>query len=192
MRDVLDVVERMAGTIDHLRIFSRDTSEEPGVRFSVNDAINGALKMIQSQLANHGIALDLDLSGGVLPAMGHPHQMEQVFVNLLSNARDALDEKEEGEGSFEKRIAIRTRVEKHDNWWVVAEVKDNGVGMDEEACQQVFEPFFTTKEAARGTGLGLSISYAIVQNHEGTISCESCEGEGTTFRVAVPAAESRA
>ena len=72
---------------------------------------------------------------------------------------------------------------------MVAEVEDNGVGMDEAIRARLFEPFFTTKPADRGTGLGLSISYAIVRDHGGQIACESRKGEGTVFRVRLPAAE---
>jgi signal transduction histidine kinase/streptogramin lyase len=237
MKDVLDLAERMTGTIEHLRVFSRDISKEPGVPFSVNDAIRSGLRLIETQLRNHSIALHLDLGEGLPPVSGHPHRMEQVFLNLLSNARDALDEKEKerageresgrvgsgphpppdlqkslkpppspvrtGEGGglgvgeglipdprpqgggWTKGLWIRTRVEGE---WVVAEVEDNGVGMDEAHRARLFEPFFTTKPADRGTGLGLSISHAIVRDHGGQITCESWKGEGTVFRVRLPTA----
>ena len=113
---------------------------------------------------------------------GHPHPLEQVVLNLLSNARDAVDERAEMEGTgYDKRI--RTRAE---NQAVVIEVEDNGVGMDDATRQRLFEPFFMTKDADRGTGLGLSIIYAIVRNHDGEIAVESEEGVGTTFRVMLP------
>jgi len=215
MQDVLGLVDRMSGTIDHLRVFSRDKSQEPGYPFSVNDVIHSSLRLVEAQLKSHGIALHLDLGDGLPPVSGHPHQMEQVFLNLLGNARDALDEKEtekwrsgeagkrqnrngetekrrNGEGFFsgspfpplsgsrggegewkegwEKGLWVRTRLEGDE---VVAEVEDNGAGMDESVRSRLFEPFFTTKPADRGTGLGLSIAYAIVKNHGGQIACES-------------------
>jgi two-component system NtrC family sensor kinase len=113
----------------------------------------------------------------------------------LSNARDALDEKETGdrrqetEGGWEKRLWVRTRCEGDDPRWVVAEVEDNGAGVDEAHKARLFEPFFTTKPADQGTGIGLSICQAIVQKHGGWIAYESRKGEGTTFRVGLPAAE---
>jgi len=235
MKDVLELAERMTGTVEHLRVFSRDTSKQPGVQFSVNDVIHSSLRLIEAQLKSHGIALHLDLGDGLPPVSGHPHQMEQVFLNLLGNARDALDEKETekgetgkggttlplrpppnrgigeaekrgkeslrlsgspfsgsggGEGEWkegwEKGVWVRTRRQGDE---VVAEVEDNGAGMDEGVRSRLFEPFFTTKPADRGTGLGLSISYAIVKNHGGQITCESRKGEGTVFRVALPASE---
>ncbi len=195
-QDILGLVERMVETIGHLRVFSRDTSEEPDVRFSINEAVNSSLKLIEAQLRNYGILLRLDLGEDLPVISGHPHQMEQLLLNLLANARDALDEKSgkilsEG-GSpedWEGWIHIRTRCDTHDTQRVVVEVEDNGIGIDEADKERLFEPFFTTKDADRGTGLGLSISYAIVQNHEGQIVCESQKGEGTVFRVTLPAAK---
>lgn len=194
MQDVLDMVERMAGTIDHMRIFSRDTSQEAAVRFSLNEAVRAALKLIEAQLKGHGIVLQLDLAGELPYVLGHPHQIEQVLLNLLVNARDALDEQanrmpgDPGE-AWARRLIVRTRCETDAERRVVAEVEDNGIGIDEGDRVRVFEPFFTTKEADRGTGLGLSISYAIVKNHSGRISFDSRQGKGTTFRLNLPAVE---
>ncbi|OGG54945.1 MAG: hypothetical protein A3F84_06935, partial [Candidatus Handelsmanbacteria bacterium RIFCSPLOWO2_12_FULL_64_10] len=95
MQDVLDLIRRMSGTVDHMRVFSRDTAQEPGVPFSVNEVIRSGLHLIEAQLKSHGIGLRLDLSEALPPVSGNPHQMEQVFLNLLGNARDALDEKEQ-------------------------------------------------------------------------------------------------
>ena len=137
--------------------------------------------------------LDLDLAEELPPVWGHPHQMEQVFLNLLSNARDALNEKAEravgGNREFDKHLTVRTRCETYGIRWAIVEVEDNGDGIETANMERLFEPFFTTKEAGKGTGLGLSISYGIVQNHRGRISCESRKGEGALFRVVLPAAE---
>ena len=195
-QDQLSLVERMTETIEHLRLFSRDTSRDPPVRFSLNDTIQASLKLIGAQLRNHGIDLRLDLSEDLPPVLGNPHQLEQVVLNLLANGRDALDEKaaqlsiEDGQGAtWTRQLSIRTCGEADEGAWVVVEVADNGVGMDLSVQEQLFEPFFTTKEADRGTGLGLSISYAIVQDHRGQLTCESRLEEGTTFRVRLPVEE---
>ena len=189
MGAILRVSERMEGTIGHMRVFSRDASKEPPAPFSMNDAVRDSLKMIGRQLENHGTELVLDLTEDLPPVLGHRHALEQVFLNLFTNARDTLDERGAGEDGFVKRLTVRTRCEDYGLPWVVAEVEDNGTGMEEAEQERAFEPFYTTKEPNRGTGLGLSISYAIVQNHSGRIACESKKGEGTTFRVALPAAE---
>ena len=187
MEDVRGVVDRMAGTVDHLRVFSRDVSEEPRQAMDVNEVIKSSLKLMRTQLDNHGVDLALDLSDALPEVWGHPHPLEQVVLNLLSNARDTVDERAEMEGAgYDKRIQIRTRAE---NDAVVIEVEDNGVGMDEVTRQRLFEPFFTTKDADQGTGLGLSIIYAIVRNHDGEIAVESEQGVGTTFRVMLPVVE---
>ena len=187
MEDVRGVVNRMAGTVDHLRVFSRDVSEEPRQAMDVNAVIESSLKLMGSQLENRGIDLVLDLSDALSEVWGHPHPIEQVALNLLSNARDAVDERAEMEGvEYNKQIRIRTRVEDDA---VVIEVEDNGVGMDEATRQRLFEPFFTTKDADRGTGLGLSIIYAIVRKHNGEITVESEQGVGTTFKVMLPVEE---
>ena len=181
MEDVRGVVNRMAGTVDHLRVFSRDVSEEPRQAMDVNAVIESSLKLMGSQIENHGVDLTLDLSNALPEVWGHPHPLEQVVLNLLSNARDAVDERAEMEGiGYDKEVYIRTRAEDDA---VVIEVEDNGVGMDEMTRQRLFEPFFTTKDADRGTGLGLSIIYAIVRKHNGQIAVESEQGMGATFKV---------
>ncbi|MCY3681455.1 MAG: ATP-binding protein [Gemmatimonadetes bacterium] len=187
MENVRGVVDRMAGTVDHLRVFSRDVSEEPREAMDVNAVVESSLEWMQTQFEHHGVDLVLDLSNALPEVWGHPHPLEQVVLNLLSNARDAVNERTEVEDAdYDKRIWIRTHVEDDA---VVIEVEDNGVGMDETTRQRLFEPFFTTKDADRGTGLGLSIIYAIVRNHDGEVSVESERGVGTMFRVRLPVLE---
>ena len=193
MQDVVGLTERMGETVEHLRVFSRDTSEEEGAPFPVNEAVRSSLKLIETQLENHGIALSRNLVGGLPEVWGRQHQLEQVVLNLLSNARDAVDDKAEAGGTdagWRKRIVVQTSREEGGQPLVVLTVEDNGVGMDEGSIRRAFEPFYTTKGTEQGTGLGLSISYAVVKNHGGEISCESRVGEGTTFRVTLPASAS--
>jgi PAS domain S-box-containing protein len=192
MSDILGLVERMTGTIEYLRIFSRDTSEEPSQRFSINEVVRASLRLVEAQLKSHGVTVRLSLADGLPEILGHPHQMEQVILNLLSNARDALDERGEAASvdrdlKWRKEVHIRTYPDRE--MWVAIEVVDNGVGIDQDEISRLFEPFYTTKEAERGTGIGLSISHAITQNHGGRIVCESERGQGATFRVVLPVAE---
>ena len=113
--------------------------------------------------------------------------MEQVFLNLIMNARDALDDKEELEGQeVKKSLKISSKREGDE---VVVKISDNGLGMSEAVKEKIFEPFFTTKPVGKGTGLGLSISFGIVRDYDGTIEVESEEGRGTTFTVRFPASE---
>lgn len=180
MQDVLAMVERMGEIIEHMRVFSRDTSQEPGSRLSLNGVAESALKLLWAQLRNHGIGVEVELAADLPVVMGHAHQLEQVVVNLLTNARDALDALEGGT----KHLAVRSRQEGD---WAILEVEDSGVGMDEETQARVFEPFFTTKPANRGTGLGLSVSHAIVEDHGGNLRCRSQVGKGAVFQLTVPA-----
>jgi ligand-binding sensor domain-containing protein/C4-dicarboxylate-specific signal transduction histidine kinase len=182
MQDVLGLVKRMSGTVDHLRIFSREDQDEP-VKFSVSDVVRTGLGLVERQLKDHGIRLDVNLEENLPEVQGHPHQIEQVVLNLLNNARDALD----GVEVAARHLIIRTEV---DDGQVILEVEDSGKGIDPDHVGQVFRPFFTTKVAGEGTGLGLSISYAIVSKHQGEINCESQVGAGTLFRVKLPVSAS--
>jgi signal transduction histidine kinase len=190
MQDVVRMTERLGRTVEQLRVFSRDTSNEEAVEVSLNDVIENALQLMAAQLGNHGIHVRLDLADNRPSLIGHPHQLEQVMLNLLANARDALVERGDGNQAGTtawKRIAIRTRYDRIPTPQVVLEVEDNGVGIDPTVQHRLFEPFFTTKTADRGTGLGLSISHSMVRNHGGEIQVESRVGSGTLFRVAIPA-----
>jgi signal transduction histidine kinase len=184
MESVLGLVKRMAGTIAHLGIFSRESAQETPEPFSMNDVVGAALRMVETQLENHGIVLEVNLVDGMPEVEGYPTQLEQVVLNLISNARDALDEAGEGGPERVKHLHIRTLCDAEGN--AVVEVEDSGTGIDPAHQDQVLRPFFTTKEAGRGTGLGLSISYAIVRHHNGRMSFESEKGKGSTFRVVLP------
>ena len=186
--DVMEGVDRMSSIIEHLRTFSRDRTEEPHEQVAINEVVRGTLTMTLTQLKSRGIEVDVDLDGDLAPTMGDRYRLEQVLINLVHNARDAVEERQEQtpsseSGDWRMRVDIRTRQEQGQ---VVMEVEDNGVGMDEESRLQALEPFYTTKGPDRGTGLGLSISHAIVKDHGGDIESESREGEGTVFRVRLP------
>ena len=112
--------------------------------------------------------------------LGIEHQLQQVFLNLFLNARDAMPR-----GGW---LTVTTRIE---GGQVVAEVADTGSGIPPEHLARIYDPFFTTKAIGRGTGLGLSISYGIVREHDGTIRCDSAVGQGTRFTLTLPVAVSR-
>jgi histidine kinase len=130
--------------------------------------------------------VNLDLDENIPPILGVRNRLEQVFINLVMNARDAIEEKREmthGEAP-EGVLSIRSYQE---DGKVVAVVRDNGNGMPESVKEKIFEPFFTTKEITKGTGLGLSISYGIIKDYEGAIEVESMAGSGTIFKISFPA-----
>jgi PAS domain S-box-containing protein len=141
----------------------------------LNDAVHEVLKLFEPQIRDKKILLHADLGGGVPDVRGHRAKLQQVLLNLLSNARDAV----EGGG----HITVRTS---QSGERVLLEVVDDGIGIAEEDLPHIFDPFFTTKGRGKGTGLGLSISYGIVREHDGAMQVESIPGEFTRFRVELP------
>jgi DNA-binding response OmpR family regulator len=193
LRDIEVSVKRMSKVIQHIRTFARqDTLHFTEV--DVSETIDSALSLLGEQLRLHEIEVLLELNPALPRIVGEPYQLEQVWINLIANARDALDEKEKGisDGicqiaNYKKRLKISTiyatesEIPCLEVW-----VNDNGVGLTKEQKEKAFEPFFTTKEVGRATGLGLSISHGIIENHKGRIEMESKEYEGTTVRVTLP------
>ncbi|MGW8208184.1 MAG: PAS domain S-box protein [Syntrophobacteria bacterium] len=179
-------VDRASLIINHLRQFGRKTDIRK-VNVQLNDCIRGTFTVLGRQLEVHGIWVELELEETLPPIKGDRNRLEQVFLNLIMNARDALDDKEELEGQeVKKSLRISSKREGDE---VVVKISDNGLGMSEAVKDRIFEPFFTTKPVGKGTGLGLSISFGIVRDYDGTIEVESEEGRGTTFTVRFPASE---
>jgi PAS domain S-box-containing protein len=191
--DIIAQVDRMAIIINHMRAFSRDTSGEDTVPFEMRQVVEDALKLIGAQLRVHGIEVRIDCPEGLPACRGRAFRIEQVVLNLLTNARDALDErnarlrdgKEERLEGWAPSIEIRTVLE--EPGWVHLEVADTGEGIQEEILPRIFEPFFTTKEVGKGTGLGLALARTIVEQQGGRLEVVSLLGEGATFRVVMPA-----
>jgi len=178
LRNAMQQVGKATEIISHLRTFGRvaPVSREP---VSINQVIERALSLMQEQLRLRDIDLELDL--GLAPAVviGNAIQLEQVFINLLTNARDAMAD------SPRKVVRISARV---GEGVVDLAFSDTGPGIPEGLEQRIFDPFFTTKEVGRGTGLGLSITYGIIKDHGGTIAVANRPGEGATFLIRLPRA----
>ncbi len=185
-RQMVDQVERAAGIINHLREFGRKSDAFEMEPIDINRPIRDVFTVLGQQLRLRQIRVELDLQPDLPPILGVANRLEQVFLNLVMNARDAMEEKrEKGEADpTDMVLRIRSFLEGDQ---VVVTVSDTGVGIPESIRDRVFEPFFTTKEVGKGTGLGLSIGYGIVKECGGTIEIESEEGRGTTFRLRFPA-----
>jgi len=181
-------VDRAAQTIEHMRDFSRQSDVKRDL-LNVNVPITDVFKILGQQLRVHRIDIITDLDPDLAFIIADHNRLEQVFINLVTNAMDALDEKEEhwADREWNKILKVNSFQEKGD---VVVTVCDNGIGMPAEIQDKVFEPFFTTKEVGKGTGLGMSISYGIIQDYNGTIDVESEYGKGTTFTIRFPIAQS--
>lgn len=145
-------------------------------RVDLNAIVNETLALFGRQLKGHHIKIEVAPADGKALVRGHQGQLQQVILNLLLNARDAMPEGGE--------IQIRAAREGD---WVVLQVADTGEGIPSENLDRIYDPFFTTKGSGRGTGLGLSVTYGIIKDHKGTLTVNSHPGEGSTFSVHLPA-----
>jgi PAS domain S-box-containing protein len=179
-RNITEQVDRASGIINHLREFGR-RSDFQSIPVDLNTPIEDVFTIMGRQLQLRNIEVVLKLAQDLPKVMGDKNRIEQIFLNLVTNARDAMEEKALDEI---KELTITT-YEKDGR--VIAQVSDTGRGMPEQLREKIFEPFFTTKEVGKGTGLGLSITYGIVKDFKGEIEVESTLEEGTTFKVSFPA-----
>jgi hypothetical protein len=143
----------------------------------LNAVVADVFSLLEHQFNASKVKVRRELSSAPAAVFGIEHQLQQVFLNLFLNARDAMPR-----GGW---LSVVTRVEGDR---IVAEVADTGSGIPSEHLARIYDPFFTTKSIGRGTGLGLSITYGIVHEHEGTIGCESAVGQGTRFILRLPMA----
>jgi signal transduction histidine kinase len=165
-------LKQIAELVMSLKDFSR-VDRSMTELFDLNDGLDVALKICQNQFKGR---VEVEKDYGELPRIPcAPSQLNQVFLNILNNAAQAID----GEGTI--RIATRDSGEA-----VEISITDSGCGMDEQTQAHIFEPFFTTKDIGQGTGLGLSIVFRIIEDHRGTISVKSTLGEGTEFLISLP------
>jgi histidine kinase len=177
-------VDRASKIINHMKEFGRK-SEVDREQVQVNEMLNKALEIFSQQLKLREIEVVKELGEDLPLILANANRLEQVFINLLTNARDAIEEKWEDadcEGEA-KKILLQTSLK---DGMVIIEVKDTGAGMPESVADRIFEPFFTTKKEGKGTGLGLSISYGIVQDYGGIIRAETKKGRGSDFIIRFP------
>lgn len=172
-------INRIAQIIEHIRLFSRDQQVGGRHKFDVVQTLDKALSMVNMQFKNHNINLIREFPAGKLEVLGNKYRLEQVIVNLLFNAKDALEEKFD-EFDDAKMIIVRTFSKGKK---VFIQLEDNGCGIDEKTLELAFDPFFTTKSESKGTGLGLSICYGIIKDMAGKISLKSEKGKFTTATI---------
>jgi PAS domain S-box-containing protein len=172
-------IERAACIVNQLRTFGRSARHEM-VPLSLHAILSSSLDLVRHQLQLDNISVRTQWAEGCPKVMGDRVQLEQVFVNLLTNARHALVT------VTGKEILVTTSVRLDS---VEIAVRDTGCGMPSDIQERVFDPFFTTKAVGEGTGLGLSIAHGIIQSHKGAISVESAPRRGTSFTVSLPMVE---
>lgn len=178
-------VHRMTAIIGHVRTFARP---EPAVGLvDVNQVVRDAVMLMREQIRAHDIALEMRLAPELPSISGDAVRLEEVLINLLANARDAIEERlagaAENAAPAPRRISVSTTLEPSR---LVIEVEDTGTGIPADVLPRIFDPFFTTRGHGKGTGLGLSITHGIIRDHGGSIEVESRLGEGTTFYVYLP------
>ncbi|WP_456024505.1 PAS domain-containing protein [Pseudomonas protegens] len=176
-------VQRAAKVVDHMRVFGRRSEIEQQL-FNPASAIEGTLSLLAEGMRGKGVDLRISETGFEVQVRGYVDQLEQVLINLMVNARDALLSKREKDSSFKPWISIYAeRDEQSVRLWV----EDNGGGIDPRLLERIFEPFFTTKPIGVGTGLGLSVSYGIIDNMGGQLSVRN-SAEGARFCIELPVA----
>ncbi len=175
---IVEQIKRITTIITNMRAFSRDGSTVAKENGNLNTQIERVLSMLGEQLNAHNITVET-VYGDVPDVLMNTQQILQVIMNLITNARQALDETD----SDEKKITIISKATEDE---VVLEVTNNGPYIPEEIMNRIFDPFFTTKEVGKGTGLGLSISTGFIQDHNGVLDCRNNETGGVTFMVMLP------
>ncbi len=182
MDDIRKCGVRCKKIIQNLLTYGRRQCSDDKL-ISINEVISGAVELVGNQIRHEQIEVSCQFADGLPMIRGTAQQLEQVLVNLLINAKDALLSGKKAS----KQISINSGlIRRHTEDLLCIKVEDNGCGMDNVQIAEIFAPFYTTKEEGRGTGLGLMVSMGIVQNHGGTIECVSTPGEGTQFTVLLP------
>jgi signal transduction histidine kinase len=183
LADMGIAASRIVRIIDSLKSFSRQTKSGEKRAVSLNESVRNALTLSQTSMNKAGLKLEVDLHQGLVHIEADPQQVEQIVLNLIINAIEAI-EHDHG------RVGIRTGYDMS-SAQVYLEVSDNGCGIDASIADHIFDPFFTSRQTRGGTGLGLSISYSLVREHGGTIAFENNPGGGTIFTVSFPSAEAQ-
>ena len=173
--------DRASDIVNNLLNFSRTGGATEFTEVDIHRVLDDTLQLLEPQFRSSQIEIARDYETDLPKAFGNAGKLQQLFTNLLLNARDAIVD-----GG---RVTLSTSAVDDDS--ISIEIKDTGLGIAPENVAKIYDPFFTTKGVGRGTGLGLAISYGIVQEHSGHISVASAPARGTTFRITLPTAESR-
>ncbi len=178
-------IERIRSIIEHVRIFSREQQSEEQRPFDLIQTINNALMLMNKLFISNQIDLIVSISNNGAVVLGNPYRLEQVLMNILSNARYAVDMRQQTSDSstYTKSITLFSYHQDHHH---IIELTDNGTGIPDEIIGSVFNPFFTTKNAVDGTGLGLSVSYGIIRDMKGSIEIESKLNQFTKVTIKLP------
>ena len=191
LKSIVDQADRMTHIIEHVRMFARESGKPEVSAVQVNDVVTSGVELLQEQFRAHGLTIDRHLGADLPVVRANPFSLEEVLLNLLTNARDAVEDTPHDDDT-ERTVQVRTgcRNGAGSRLEVLIQVADSGGGISAEIAAKVYDPFFTTKDPDKGTGLGLAISKSIVEGFGGSLAIESEMGFGTTVTVALPAAAS--
>jgi predicted ATPase/signal transduction histidine kinase len=181
--------DRVATIVRNLLAFSRHEGDQPLMDVDLDALTHTTLSLIHAVMRKDQIVLRVAIGEGLPPARCRPQQIQQIIMNLVANARDALNAEYDG---YDERKWIEIRAERFvrsDRSWLRLTVEDSGPGISSEVLPHIFDPFFTTKGRDQGTGLGLSVSHGIAREHGGDLSVDSRPGKGTRFFLDLPAGD---
>ena len=182
---LFDNVDRIKRIIDQVRIFSRAQKPLAFEQIDINEVISRTLLMVENQYTNNEVVIEKAFALNPCFVTADKFKLEQVVLNLLSNAKHAVDERKrkESETDYQKVIEIKTWLTES---YACFSVRDNGIGIHSDIIEKIYDPFFTTKSEDKGTGLGLAIAYGLIKDILGEIRVESEEGKFTQFEVIIP------
>jgi two-component system NtrC family sensor kinase len=180
--------DRIAGIVRGLLSFARERKEER-ITAAVQKIMEDTLTLTETQIRKDGIELLVNIQGGLPDIFANPQQIQQVFLNVISNARYALNQKYPGAQTEKKFLISVERIPIDNAPFVRATFYDTGTGISADIIDKVVHPFFSTKPSGLGTGLGLSISHGIIRSHGGRLAVESVEGAYTKVTIDLPAKE---
>ena len=187
---IIKQTDRMTHVIEHARKFARGADDSKLLSVKVNEVIQSSMELISAQLRFKGLIVNCEFTEGLPAVLANPFSLEEVILNLINNARDAVMERIRNGKKDSPQIIVRTSREakgKGQECLVKIEVIDYGIGFPKELAAKIFDPFFTTKGPDKGTGLGLSISKSIIEQFSGTLEIQSTLGLGTTVTIILPA-----
>jgi PAS domain S-box-containing protein len=184
-KEIITETERVATIVRNLLAFSRHDKQAHRLAL-ITDIVEVTLSLVRTIIRHDQITLVVDVPETLPKLKCRSQQIQQVLMNLMTNARDALNDRFPGHDDAKTLSVTAAVLKREGRRWIRVTVKDNGAGIPPEIQEHIFEPFFTTKTRDKGTGLGLSISYGIIKDHHGEIRFESSRGNGTMVEVELP------
>lgn len=181
---LFDDIERIRNIINHVRIFSRDQDKLEIVTVDIVQVMNNALSMVKKQFEDHMVDMRICIPDEQFLTKGNVYRLEQVFLNLFSNAKYAVEDRARDSSEAYTKMILISLEQENDETVIV--IEDNGSGIEPDVIPHIFNPFFTTKSQDKGTGLGLSISYGIIKEMMGTIAVESQKNQFTRIIITLP------